>query len=340
MGRLMNWRKSPINARHHPLMAGILHRFGKAGYCAYQWMLDLYAIHFDSAGADVPLMMDQKSLKRELDIRLWGTFWGLLRYVNDWPAVNPAAGEAKVGSVEPTYGPIKDRIEPTYGPYRNQIETGAGFYEPNFGREYSSLIPKWMFWKEGSSVFIYIPNFLKSADEWTRKKHRQKGGQRNGHSGADTGAGPEELRRLLRLEKSREDKRKSARGRARTTPTKLFSQAQYQEPPDIIAAYLAAPCREIARLEPRFGPEGFNPWWFLKNNLHKGHHAKAIQKALLGVKVKWASGQDIEAVASEVLTRAASQFGDQWDNAEVLRALMPVFKRVLVPTLVSSEVEA
>lgn len=340
----MNWRKSPINARRHPLMAGILRRFGKPGYCAYQWMLDLYAIHFDVAGGEVPLMMDHKTLKRELDIRAWATFWAFLRFVNDWPAVEPLDGDAGGGTVKPLYTPHSTGVAPAYIPRSNQIKPEFGFNESNSGGEYSSLLPKWIFWKEGNNVFIFIPNFLKTADEWTRKKYRQGGGQGGKSSGVDSGDMPARLRSLLRPDKRREDKRKSARGggrgRARNTPTPLFGQAKYQEPPGIIASYLAAPCREIERLEPRAGPEGFNPWWFVKNNLHRGHHAKAIENALCLVKAKWATGQDMEAVATEALARASAQFGSQWENAEITRALMPEFERALMPTVISGEVKA
>ena len=108
----MNWRKMPINAKQHPLMAGILRRFGKAGYCAYQWVLDLYAIHFDSAGPDMPLVMDHKTLKKELDIKRWRDFWGILNFVNDWPAVG--SNEKRV--IQPTLYPNSAQVQPTLRP--------------------------------------------------------------------------------------------------------------------------------------------------------------------------------------------------------------------------------
>jgi hypothetical protein len=340
----MNWRKSPINARHHPLMAGILRRFGKPGYCAYQWMLDLYAIHFDAAGGEVPLVMDHKTLKRELDIRRWESFWGFLRFVNDWPAVEPQGGGAMAAIIPPAQGPINTGIPSAYNPSTTQIQSKLGLNESNSGREYSSLLPKWIFWEEGGNVFIYIPNFLKTADEWTMKKHRKGRAGGGDYSGAPSGEMPAALRRVLRTEQRREEQKRGARGgargRARSKPSQLFSQEIPQGPPAVLASFLLAPCREIGRLPPRGVAGDFNPWWFIKKRLHAGYHPEAIVKSLLAVKAQWESSLDLAEIAEAALDRASVQFGNQWDNSEITRLLEPVFNRKLMPVVIAGEVEA
>ena len=309
-------------------MAGILRRFGKAGYCAYQWLLDLYAIQFDSAGPDVPLVMDHKTLKRELDIKKWNDFWGLLKFVNDWPAI----GLGEKQPIEPTWNPNRTHLEPAWNRNRTRIEPKNGFIDEKLNNEPNSLIPKWIYWKDEENVYIFIPNFLKTADDWTRRKMRNDGDQNATGTGAGGAGQKEALRRALRHDQRREDK---IRDKGGLLPM-FVDQSKPQGPPNVLASFLATAGHDLDRLGPRAGPP-FNPWWFIKNALHQGHHPKAIRKGLELARDRWFSTADIEELIKDAVCQVSEQFGAAFDNQEIIKALMPTFRKTLMPKVVGQD---
>lgn len=309
------------------MMAGVISHFGKAGYCAYQWALDIYALHFNAAGQDVPLIIESNLLKRALGLHRWETHRKFLQYVADWPNTENddvlTADEAEAGQSQSALNqhPILGQSALN----QHSISTQLGF---NSGL----ILPQWAYIETGTRTHLFIPNFLKSADEYTKKMARQ--------TGKMSGQAPDIVRSLSGKSREEKTREKSAGARARYKSAKPSpAKPAYDHPPVAMAAFLKAMCKEVERMGAPLG-QPFSPWLYVKAKLAEKCHPMDIQKTLLAIKEKWTQETDLWNFGEFTLARTQGDFGVYRECKQVAALLADEFEKALSPKVIEGEREA